>query len=53
MVTFPQPCLKVVKKFHNEMISVWYIGLMYNFLKNPLANCFWSINKGVNYQDGK
>ena len=53
MVIFPQPCLNVVKKFRNEMIFAWYAGLIYKFLKNPLDNCFLSMNKLVNYQDGK
>ena len=28
MVTFPQPCLEVVKKFINNMTFVWYSGLI-------------------------
>ena len=32
-VTFPQPCLKVVKKIYNNMTFVWYVVLILQHLK--------------------
>ena len=29
MIAFPEPCIKALQKFHNDMVLVWYAGSIF------------------------